>query len=101
MLLHVIETARPVDLACIRASLDRTVENVRHPPVVFLHYVYNARRTNHARVEGLASGGRIKTSAIQTDPCAGLSVRMEPAQVTVVVIEAVHSTAIRAYSLAV
>jgi hypothetical protein len=69
VLLHVIETARPVDTphdartGCQRATLD----DVQHVAPLVVDDVHDARGVQRAGIERLPSGGRVEGGAVQPD----------------------------------
>ena len=67
MLLHVIETAYPVDAPLDpRSDGQRRVHHVPHLAVLVHIYVHNVRAAQRARVVGLPAAGGVKRTAIQT-----------------------------------
>ena len=64
VLLHVIETAGPVDLRGNFDGCNRSIEDVRYA-VFFIGHLDDVRAAQGAEIEGLAARGRIEGGAVQ------------------------------------
>ena len=94
VLLHVVEAARPVDLAVNFAShAQGRVHAVEHVAVLHEH-IKDVRPAQRARIVGLAAGGGIKGRAVEADEICVLvggairHPRVEGSQVGIVIVKA-------------
>ncbi len=93
VLLHVIETARPVDLAADATGGRGAVHHVQNPPIVGLHDVDDSSAGERPQVERLPARRGVKRGAVEHDGRLPLMRRrlddigVERLQVRVVVIK--------------
>ena len=91
VLLHMIETAGPVDEASHRTGLTQSCIEYMNDAILFIHHVNYGSSLQRSPVERLAAGGRIKRRSIQNHaPAIRANVNhVSPkfGQVAVVVVE--------------
>jgi hypothetical protein len=71
VLLHVIETARPVDAGGNAAGRDRAVHHMKYVVVFQVADIENVGFAELAKIVGLAAGGGIEMRLIEEDAPAG------------------------------
>jgi hypothetical protein len=90
MLLHVIEAARPIQLAAGALALEGFRQKVRYS-FPFVHDVGNLDPAESTGIEGLASGGGVERGSVKVHPPALIGPfdnnRLEIAQIAVGIVE--------------
>ena len=95
VLLHVIESSRPVDRAAQANRGRRAIDDVQNPAVLAVHHVEHADVAEHPDIERLAAGSGVERGAIEHERGAAVvrhgidEIGVELAQVGILVIQSV------------